>query len=393
MKAKKIKTIALAAVMLTALFGGYYYWHNSVGSDNKTTYMTETVNRTSLSDSVIATGTVRSYNRVEVGAQVSGQLLRIHVVLGQKVKKGDLIAEIDAKNQNNELATALAQLASYQAQLNAAQANLTAMQSSYDRINRLYKQKSATQDSLETARVNLANAQSTIAQLQSSIKQAEISVTTAQTNLGYTKILAPIDGTIISIPVSEGQTVNSNQTAPTIVQVADLSKMLIKAEISEGDISKVKAGMKVRFTTLAEPNKVYQSEIASIDPALTTLTDNDYSESSSDSSAVYFYANIVIDNPDEALRIGMTTQNTITIVDAENVLTIPTMAIQKVGEQYQVRVLTADNKAETRRIEIGISDDMNTQVLSGLAEGDEVISAEMRQGEEVGNSRQMRMRF
>ncbi|KAE9526327.1 efflux RND transporter periplasmic adaptor subunit [Testudinibacter aquarius] len=393
MKAKKIKTIALAAVMLTALFGGYYYWHDSAGSDNKTTYMTETVNRTSLSDSVIATGTVRSYNRVEVGAQVSGQLLRIHVVLGQKVKKGDLIAEIDAKNQNNELATALAQLSSYQAQLNAAQANLTAMQSSYDRINRLYKQKSATQDSLETARVNLANAQSTIAQLESSIKQAEISVTTAQTNLAYTKILAPIDGTIISIPVSEGQTVNSNQTAPTIVQVADLSKMLIKAEISEGDISKVKAGMKVRFTTLAEPNKVYQSEIASIDPALTTLTDNDYSESSSDSSAVYFYANIVIDNPDEALRIGMTTQNTITIVDAENVLTIPTMAIQKVGERYQVRVLTADNKAETRTIEIGISDDMNTQVLSGLAEGEQVISAEMRQGEEVGSSGQMRMRF
>ncbi|TNH00507.1 efflux RND transporter periplasmic adaptor subunit [Testudinibacter sp. TR-2022] len=393
MKAKKIKTIALAAVMLTILFGGYYYWQNSAGSDNKTTYMTETVNRTSLSDSVIATGTVRSYNRVEVGAQVSGQLLQIHVGLGQKVKKGDLIAEIDAKNQNNELATALAQLASYQAQLNAAQANLTAMQSSYDRINRLYKQKSATQDSLETARVNLANAQSTIAQLQSSIKQAEISVTTAQTNLDYTKILAPIDGTIISIPVSEGQTVNSNQTAPTIVQVADLSKMLIKAEISEGDISKVKAGMKVRFTTLADPKKVYQSEIASIDPALTTLTDNDYSESSSDSSAVYFYANIVIDNPDETLRIGMTTQNTITIVDAENVLTIPTMAIQKVGEQYQVRVLTADNKTETRRIEIGISDDMNTQVLSGLAEGDEVISAEMRQGEEVGNSGQMRMRF
>lgn len=392
MKAKKIKTVALAVVILTALFGGYHYWQSS-NNEGQVTYMTETVNRTSLSDSVIATGTVRSHNRVQVGAQVSGQLLKIHVVLGQKVKKGDLIAEIDSKNQDNDLATALAQLTSYQAQLKAAQANLTAMQSSYDRINRLYKQKSATQDSLESARVNLANAQSTIAQLESSLKQAEISVTTAQTNLGYTKILAPIDGTIISIPVSEGQTVNSNQTAPTIVQVADLSKMLIKAEISEGDISKVKAGMKVRFTTLAEPNKVYQSEITSIDPALTTLTDNDYSESSSDSSAVYFYANILIDNPDEALRIGMTTQNTITVVDVENALTIPTMTIQKVGEQYQVRVLTANNKAETRTIEIGISDDMNTQVLSGLEEGDKVISAEMQQGETVGNSGQMRVRL
>ncbi|MGV6989362.1 efflux RND transporter periplasmic adaptor subunit [Testudinibacter sp. P80/BLE/0925] len=392
MKANKINTVVLAVVVLTALFGGYQYWQSS-HSENKVTYMTENVNRASLSDSVIATGTVRSHNRVEIGAQVSGQLLKIHVNLGQKVKKGELLAEIDAKNQENSLNTALSQLASYQAQLTAAQANLAAVQSAYDRINRLYKQKSATQDSLESARVNLANAHSTIAQLESSIKQAEIAVTTAKTNLGYTKILAPIDGTIISIPVSEGQTVNANQTAPTIMQIADLTKMLIKAEISEGDISKVKTGMKVRFTTLAEPNKVYQSAIASIDPALTTLTDNDYNESSSNSSAVYFYANILIDNPDEALRIGMTTQNTITIADVENVLTIPTMTIQKVGEQYQVRVLTADNKAETRTIKIGIRDEINTEVLSGLEEGDKVISAEMRQGEAVGNGGQMRMRF
>ncbi|MGR3808092.1 membrane fusion protein, macrolide-specific efflux system [Pasteurella testudinis DSM 23072] len=393
MKLNKTKTITLAVVVLAALFGGYHYLQNSDGENRQTTYMTENVNRTSLSDSVIATGTVRSNNRVQVGAQVSGQLTKIHVSLGQKVKKGDLIAEIDSKNQDNALSTALSQLSSYQAQLKAAQANLTAMQSSYNRINRLYQQKSATQDSLESARVNLANAQSNVSQLESSIQQAEISVATAQTNLGYTQILAPIDGTIISIPVSEGQTVNSNQATPTIVQIADLSKMLIKAEISEGDITKVKAGMKVRFTTLAEPDEVYHATISSIDPALTTLTDNEYSESSSDSSAVYFYANILVDNPQEKLRIGMTTQNTITIADVENALTVPTMTIQKVGDKYQVRVLTADNKTEIRDIEIGISDDINTQVLSGLQQGDKVISAEMQQGESVGDSGRIRPRF
>ncbi|MDH3000009.1 efflux transporter periplasmic adaptor subunit [Chelonobacter oris] len=393
MNPNKRKTVVIAVLVLATLFGGYHYLQSQNNNNDNTTYMTERVKRTALSASVIATGTVRSNNRVEVGAQVSGQLTKIHVQLGQKVKKGDLIAEIDSKNQDNALSTALSQQASYQAQLAAAKANLVAMQSSYDRINRLYKQKSATQDSLETARVNLANAQSGIAQLESSIKQAEISVATAQTNLDYTQIVAPIDGTIISIPVSEGQTVNANQTTPTIVQIADLSKMLIKAEISEGDITKVNAGMKVRFTTLAEPNQAYHSEIVSIDPALTTLTDNEYNESASDSSAVYFYANILIDNPDEKLRIGMTTQNTITIVDVENTLAIPTMAIQKVGNRYQVRVLTANNTAETRDIEIGISDDINTQVLSGLQEGDNVISAEMQAGESVGNSGQMRMRF
>lgn len=390
MKLNKRRTTTLAIVMLAVLFGGYYYL-NKTAENQQTTYMTENVDRTSLANTVIATGTVRSNNRVQVGAQVSGQLTKIHVELGQKVKKGDLIAEIDSKNQDNSLNTALAQLASYQAQLKASQANLIAMQSSYDRLNRLYQQKSTTQDSWEAARVNLANAQSSISQLESSIKQAEISVATAQTNLGYTKILAPIDGTIISIPVSEGQTMNANQTTPTIVQIADLSKMLIKAEISEGDITKINSGMKVRFTTLAEPNEIYHAVISSIDPALTTLTDNEYSESSGNNSAVYFYANILVDNPQEKLRIGMTTQNTITIAEAENTLSIPTMTIQKIGDKYQVRVLTADNKIETRDIQIGIRDDMNTQVLSGLQEGDKVISAEMRAGEAVGASSQIRM--
>lgn len=393
MKTNKLKPIATAVVVLGLLFGGYYYYQSSSSADNKTTYLTENVSRQTLANSVIATGTVRSNNRVQVGAQVSGQLTRIHVSLGQKVKKGDLVAEIDSKTQVDALSSAQSQLTSYQAQLKAAQASLTAMQSSYDRINRLHKQKSATQDSLETAAVNLANAKSTISQLEASIKQAEISVTTAQTNLGYTKILAPIDGTVISIPVSEGQTVNANQTAPTIVQIADLSKMLIKAEISEGDITKVKAGMKVTFTTLADPNAVYHAEIVSIDPALTTLTDNEYSESSSDSSAVYFYANILVDNQDEQLRIGMTTQNTITIAHSDDVLSVSSMAVQKNGERYSVRVLNADNQVESREVEIGISDGVNTEIRSGLQEGDKVITGEMRQGESVGNSGNVRMRL
>ena len=172
--------------------------------------------------------------------------------------------------------------------------------------------------------------------IEANIKQAEIEVNTAETNVGYTKITAPMDGTVISVPVSEGQTVNANQTTPTIVTIADLSKMKIKPEISEGDITKVKAGQEVSFTILSDNQTVYHSVIDSVDPANTTTSDSSStssstsSSSSSTTSAIYYYANVLIDNPDRTLRIGMTTENNIKIANAKDVLLVSNMAIQNV---------------------------------------------------------------
>lgn len=383
------KIVILSFILVLACITGYFYLGQQ--KQNSVTYLTETVQRGNIQKSVIATGTVRAYQRVEVGAQVSGKVEKIHVILGQQVKKGDLIAEIDSKTQLNNLSTAQAQLMSYQAQRKAKEVALTVAQSSYDRVSKLYKQKATTLDELNTAKNNLAAASAAIDEIQASIQQAEIDVNNAKTNLAYTQILAPISGTIISIPVSEGQTVNANQTAPTIVQVADLSKILIKPEISEGDITKVQAGMDVQFTTLSDPDTVYHAKIHSVDPAMTTLSDNEYAESITDTNAVYYYANIIVDNPENKLRIGMTTQNIIHIANAENTLLIPTLTLQKQGEKTRVQVLKNDNEVEQREVTIGLNDDVNTQILSGLQEGEKVISSQVQSGEKVGNTRTPRM--
>lgn len=383
------KRFFLLFIVIVALAAGYFYYGNK--NDKTITYLTETVQRGNLQKTVIATGTIRAYNRVEVGAQVSGKIEKIYVTLGQKVKTGDLIAQIDSSTQQNTLDTATAKLASYQAQLKAKKVAYSVAKSSYDRLSKLYAKKSVSLDEFESAKDTLATAEAAIEEIDASIKQAEIEVNDAKTNLGYTKIVAPIDATIISIPVSEGQTVNANQTTPTIVQVADLSKVLIKPEISEGDITKVTAGMEVKFSTLSDPDKIYRATIDSVDPAMTTLTDNEYTESVSDTNAVYYYANVVVENPDNNLRIGMTTQNTITIADVKNTLLIPTMTLKKQNNKVFVSVLTTANQVEQREVQIGLNDDMNTQILSGLNEGEKVVSSQVAAGETVGTVRGPRM--
>ncbi|MEH8044304.1 efflux RND transporter periplasmic adaptor subunit [Gallibacterium anatis] len=363
---KRILGITVALIILAAI---YYF---NLQSQPKTTYLTETAKYSDIQQTVVATGTVRSSNRVEVGARVSGKVEKILVKLGQKVKKGELIAELDSITQENTLNSAQAQLAAYKAQLVAAQTAYRVANSNFQRIAKLYKRKASSLDDYENAQNNLDSAKANVEQIQAQIKQSEIEVNTAATNLNYTKITSPIDGTVISIPVSVGQTVNANQTTPTIIQVADLDTMLIKPEISEGDITKIKPGMKVQFTTLAEPDEIYQAEIASVDPAMTTLTDNEYSESVSDTNAIYYYANVLVPNPEHKLQIGMTTQNTIITAQKQHVLVVPTLAIQKRNGQNSVQILDGDKVIE-KIVQIGLHDDINTEILSGLNEGDNVI--------------------
>ena len=199
--------------------------------------------------------------------------------------------------------------------------------------------------------------------------------------MGYTKIIAPFSGTVVSVPVEEGQTVNANQTTPTIAEIADLSQMEVKLEIAEGDITKVKTGLPVEYTILSEPNEKFQTTLQSIDPGLTTLTDGTYSESSSSDAAVYYYAKLLVPNTEGKLRIGMTTQNVITSQEVKNTLIVPTMAIKNQKGKRMVRVLQADGKVEEREIKVGLTDGLNTQAVSGLKEGDKVIMGSMNASE------------
>lgn len=387
MKKKTLAILLLAAIVA----GGTYFFMSN--SEQAPTFLTENVIRGDVEKNVVASGSIESSNEVDVGAQVSGKIIKLYVKLGQQVKKGDLIADIDSTTQINTLNKAKAALASYQAQLKAKQTAYNMAQSSYTRLSKLYKLQSTSLDDVNTAKNTLDAAKAEIDALQESIKQAEIEVNTAETNVGYTKITSPIDGTVISTPISEGQTVNANQTTPTIVTVANLQKMLIKPEISEGDITKVKAGQEVEFTILSDSKTKYHAVIGSVDPATTDDTDASSTSSSSSSSsslsstsAIYYYANIEVDNPDGVLRIGMTTENTIKIAAAKGVLTVSNMAIQKNGNKYIVHVLNDQNQSEEREVEIGVQNDFQTEIKSGLAEGEKVIVSQVAAGEKVGTT-------
>ena len=376
---------------LAVAAGAAYYFFSS-NNKQETTYLTESVTRGNVEKTVVASGSVESVNEVDVGAQVSGKITKLYVKLGQEIKKGEMIADIDSTTQINTLNTKKAALVSYQAQLKAKKTAYDVALSSYNRLSKLYTQKATSLDSLNSAKSTLDNAKAEMEAIEANIKQAEIEVNTAETNVGYTKITAPMDGTVISVPVSEGQTVNANQTTPTIVTIADLSKMKIKPEISEGDITKVKAGQEVSFTILSDSQTVYHSVIDSVDPANTTTSDSSStssstssSSSSSTTSAIYYYANVLIDNPNRTLRIGMTTENNIKIANAKDVLLVSNMAIQKLDGKSFVNVLNDKNQPEQREVETGVQNDFQTEIKSGLNEGEKVIVSQVANGEKVGS--------
>lgn len=365
-KKKLITLLFLAVLGGTAL----YYSHNK---KDEFIFLTEKSKIGNIKQVVTATGTIRSNNRVEVGAQVSGKITEITVKLGQKVKKGDILAKIDSSTQENNLNKLKSILSDYKTQYESKKVEFNIKEEQYLKGKELYKLNSISLDDLDNLKLNYYNAKAQLNEIKEKINQSNIEIRTAEKDLSYTTITSPLDGVVISIPVSQGQTVNSMQTAPTIVQVADLNTMLIKAEISEGDITKLKEGQEVEFTVLSNLEKKYKGIISSIDPADTTLTDNEYNESINKTDAVYYYANIIVDNTENDLRIGMTATNTIKINEIENILTVPNLAVHRKNGKTFVSVIEDKNKITEKEVKIGLSDNFNTQIIEGLSAGEEIL--------------------
>lgn len=389
---KQGKKITISILVLIAIATAIYFLF--FNKTEQISYLTEKAVIGNIKRTVNTTGEIGAKQIVTVGAQVSGQIQKLYVSLGQQIKKGDMIAEIDSTTQENELNINKAKLESYKTQLEAKKIALVVAQKKYNREKSLKAKNATSDENLDTANDALATAKANVADLESLIIQTQISVNTAETNLGYTKIVAPFDGTIVSVPVEEGQTVNSNQTTPTIVQIADLSKMEIKMQISEGDITKINPGMEVTYTILSEPTKVFKGQLDALDPGLTTLTAGTYTGTTDSSTAVYYYGNLVVPNEEGTLRIGMTTQNTITIASKDNVLIVPTITLNTVGDKNFVYTLEAGNKVVEKEVTVGLSDSMNTEIISGLKEGEKVISAQMASTEiTAASSKNTRMRL
>ena len=372
----------VAALVILAGLGWYGY--QKMQPKNEATFITEEVKRGKIAQTVSATGEISATNLVDVGAQVSGQIKKMHVKIGDVVKEGDLIAEIDNVTQVNEVNTRKAQLQTYQAQLESAQVALKIAQRKYSRYKSLASADAVSKEEFEATEDSLATNRAKIKELQSSIRQTQIAINTAEKDLGYTRITAPSAGTVVSLVVEQGQTINSSQTSPTVVQIADLTSMTNKMQIAEGDATKVKAGQTVNFTILSEPDTPISAKLDSIDPGLTTMSQGSYSRSTdTTSNAIYYYARATVPNPEGKLAIGMTTQNTVEIASADNVLMVPTVAIKTKDGKKFVRVMEANNQAVDREIQTGLKDSMNTEVKSGLNEGEKVVMSEMGAAEKA----------
>lgn len=371
---KSITRIAIAIVVLGA--AGIAGWLYLAPSQAVVEPATAKVTVADISQTVLATGALEANAVTSVGAEVSGTIKSLPVNLGDTVKTGDVIAQIDSTDQDNAVKSAEASLANMQAQLQAKQADLTSAQAALDRANKLSPQKLVSDADLMTAQAGLATAQAAIASLNAQISQSELGVDSAKLDLQRTRITAPVDGTIVAVLVTEGQSVNAAQSAPTIVKIADLDTMLIKAQISEADVTKVAPGQSATFTILGDPNTRIAATLLSVEPAPDAINTADSGLSTSD-NAVYYNGLFSVANPDHRLRIAMTAQVTITISAEKGVLTLPASALGTSGRNgiYQVSVYDPPSgKSHPAEVKVGLNNNITAEILSGLNEGDLVIT-------------------
>jgi macrolide-specific efflux system membrane fusion protein len=323
----------------------------------------------SIEKVVTAQGKLEPKEYVDVGAQVSGLVKKLHVELGDVVKQKDLIAEIDPDVYASQVKGSEARLKTLQAQKAEQLSLVKQANQKLTRNQNLIKEKAVSIEILEDAQTTLEVANAQLLSLKAQIEEAQSTLDGNRANLSYTKIYAPMDGTVVSQSVKEGQTINANQTAPVIVQIANLDIMTVKAQVAEADITKLKVGMPMYFMTLGSMDRRWQGTIRQILPSPETVND-----------VVLYNVLVDIENKDHQLMTGMTTQMFFIVAKKENVPIIPASALFKripeldteLGQAYQVKVKTKKD-TEVRTVIISLSDRSTAAVEKGLKKGETVL--------------------
>jgi len=342
--------------------------------------LTAPVSVTDVEQTVLASGTIQPFKLVSVGAQASGRIMAMHVALGDQVTKGQLIAEIDPSTQRNALQNAEAILAQDRAQRAARGAALRQADLVFKRAAATYAQRLTSRADYDAAEAALDTAQAEVVALDAQITAAKIAVDLARVTLGYTKVIAPISGTVVAIVTPEGQTVNAVQTAPTIVKLADLETMTVKAQISEADVPHVHQGQSLYFTILGDPSHRYYAKLRAVEPApesmaVDTAMSTAATAKDTSSSAIYYNGLFDIPNPNHVLQPSMTAQVNIVLGEARAALSIPTSALGETDADGRrlVRVVDGKRGIEPRWVKVGLNNTAIVQVLEGLKSSDTVV--------------------
>ncbi|NAT60271.1 macrolide transporter subunit MacA [Pseudomonas syringae pv. actinidifoliorum] len=338
-------------------------------------YITAQVERSDIENAVLATGVLEGIKQVDVGAQVSGQLKSLKVKLGDKVKKGQWLAEIDPLVLRNTLRQAEVDEEKLQADRHSAKAQMKQAERLYKRYKDLQTDQSVSRQDFENAESDYEMQQANVRALDAQIKSAQVQIDTAKVNLGYTRIIAPIDGDVVGVVTQEGQTVIAQQLAPILLKLADLDTMTIKAQVSEADVIHIGAGQEVYFTILGE-EKRYYAKLRGTEPAPQDYLETESSRGSSrQNSAVFYNALFEVPNLDHRLRIAMTAQVRIVLGTAKGALSVPVAALgpRNADGSYAVRVLDNKGFAEQRNVQAGINNNVQVEITGGLAEGERVV--------------------
>ncbi|NLF55895.1 MAG: efflux RND transporter periplasmic adaptor subunit [Thauera phenolivorans] len=368
--------------------------------DGLAAYQLATVARGDIEDVVTATGTLQPRNYVDVGAQVSGQLERIHVEVGSEVEQGQLLAEIDPTVYRARVDASRAQLRNLRAQLKDREAQLALARIQFRRQTALMAEDATTRESVQSAEATQKSAAAQLEALRAQIEQIESTLRADEANLEYADILSPMSGTVVSITARQGQTLNTNQQAPVILRVADLSTMTVQTEVSEADVGRLRLGMEAYFTTLGGGSERWRGKLEKIEPT-PTVTNN----------VVLYNALFDVPNPDGRLMTQMTAQVFFVVAQAENALVVPMAALAQGAPRARgaqaaaravsatpadesrpavrrgtVRVVGARGALEERAVEIGVANRVQAEIRSGLAEGDQVVAGLARAANGAGGA-------
>ncbi|MDH4990679.1 efflux RND transporter periplasmic adaptor subunit [Aquamicrobium lusatiense] len=343
-------------------------------------YETATIVRQDVENTVTATGKIQPHAYVDVGAQVSGQLKRLHVAAGEQVGHGQLLAEIDAEVQAAKVEGIEADLARLNAELAEQEAGLAYAERQNERHLHLSRTSAVSAAAFDESRRDRDILLARIDASKARIRQMQADLRAERAALNHARIVAPMSGTVVSVDAKEGQTLNANYDTPLILRIADLDTMTVWTEVSEADVVKLHDGMPLWFTTLGRPERKWHAklrQVLPVPPRADGKTDAAAASASGSGNVVRYTALFDVGNAGGELRAGMTAQVFFVIEAARDVLAVPVSAIDEDGT---VRVLQEEGTIVSRPVETGIATRFLVEVKHGLAEGEKVVTGEMPAG-------------
>jgi macrolide-specific efflux system membrane fusion protein len=352
------------------VIGAGCYWYTAAAQrPQRDSLRPIAVTRANIEEVVTAQGKLEPKQYVDVGTQVSGQLKKINVDIGDTVTKGELLAEIDPRVYQAQVEAGEAKLNSLRAQLNQQKAEAVLADQNLQRNQNLIAANAVSKQALQETESQAAVAKAQVDSIIAQIQETDSNLKASKTNLGFTKIYAPIAGTVTTLPTKEGQTLNANQTAPTIMQVANLDVMTVRAQVAEADVSRLKENMPAYFTTLGNSDHRWQGTVRQIQPSPEIVND-----------VVLYDVLIDVKNEGRQLMTGMTTQVFFIFGKADNAVVVPAEALTRraakedndKGKAYRVTVTKGDSR-EQRIIHVGLQTRTQAEVTDGLQAGEQIL--------------------